>query len=218
VGHGIDALFKFTATWDLLGQTCQNVWFFRAREDDHSDTLDEDVNFMLNDTYPWLLEPMLHCMSQDVTLIQTDAVCVSPLSGPSALKIFSGIGGLIADNSLPSYVASLISAHTGYSGRRTHGRTYLCGVPKSHQDGNNLTALGLTALANAAHSWVSRYGRDGTSTRWYGVVFSKANGVTRDPGPPPALHYLPLAGIPWRYVDAREKLFTQRHRLAGRGI
>jgi hypothetical protein len=218
MGHGIDALFRFTATWQLYGQLCQNVWFFRAKETDVSDTLDEDVNFMLNDTKPWLLDPMLEFMSTDVQLIQTEATTVEPLGQANAQKLWSGVGGLRESPALPSMIAAVISTHTGFTGRRTHGRTYLCGVPSIFANQNDLTSTGLTRLVDVATSWGNRYGRDGSSSRWWGVVFSKKNGVTRAPGPPPELHYLSLAGIPWRYVDARQGLFTQRHRLQGRGM
>jgi hypothetical protein len=218
MGHGIDALFRLVITWELYGQLCQNVFHFRAREDDHSDTLDEDVNFMIGDTKQWIIDPMLEFMSGDVQLLQSVATTLAPLGGANAINLWSGVGGLREGAALPSFTAAVISTHTGYTGRRTHGRSYVCGVPLPDANGNNLSDSALTRLVNVATSWRNRYGRDGTSTRWYGVVFSKKNGVTRDPGPPPELHYLPLAGIPWRYVDARQSLFTQRHRLQGRGM
>lgn len=218
MGHGIDALFKYVVTWNLLGQLCQNVWFFRAKETTPSDDLFEDVDFIIGDVKDWMLTPMLNFMSTDVALVQTDVTCVDPLGGPNNTHLWDGVIGSVNSPSLPSYVSGVISMHTGYSGRRTHGRTYVPGVPQSFQDGNNLTSLGLTGLVNCAQSWFSRYRDGGTSTRYYGTVFSKANGVVRVPGPPPALHYSALAGVPWKTVDARQQLYTQRHRLAGRGI
>lgn len=218
MGHGIDALFKLTVTWKLLGQMCQNVFFFRAKEDDHSDSLDEDVNFMIQDTRTWLIEPMLQFMSDDCALVSSEATTLNPLGGANAVHLWDGVVGARSGGSMPSYVAAVISTHTGIVGRRTHGRSYLMGVPWDSVTGNDLDAGGLTRLVNVATSWNSRYGRDGSSTRWWAVVFSKKNGVTRIPGTPVVLHYLSEAGIPWRYVDARQQLFTQRHRLAGRGI
>lgn len=218
MGHGIDALFRLTVTWKLFGQTCENVFYFRAKDTDVSDTTDEDVGFMIGDTKNWVIDPMLDFMSSDCQLMQSDAVCLSPAGGPFATHLWDGVYGVRTGHSLPSYVAAVVSSHTGYSGRRTHGRTYLCGVPNDDYDQNILTAGGLTRLQNAANSWLSRYGRDGSSSRWWGVVFSRSNGVVRDPGPPPVLHYSPLAGVPWRNMDARNELFTQRHRLLGRGI
>ncbi len=218
MGHGIDALFKCTVTWRLLGQLCQNVFFFRAKDTDVSDTLDEDVDFMPNDTKNWIVNPMLDFMSSDCSLVSTEVVTVFPLGGPNSIKLWDGVVGARNSPSLPSYVAAVISTHTGFSGRRTHGRSYVMGVPGDSVSGNDLSGGGLTRLVNVATSWKNRYGINGSSSRWWAVVFSKKNGVTRDPGPPPVLHYLSLAGIPWKYVDARQTLFTQRHRLSGRGI
>jgi hypothetical protein len=214
----VDALYRANVSYELYGQTCVNSYFFRTREDSHSDTLDEEVDFLANDLFNWVIEPALNFMSNQVSLVGWTVTTLFPLDGPFQVREGGTHIGAVAEPALPSYSAAVVSMQTGLTGKRLHGRTYLCGVPGSYCQGNDLTDVGFDVLKGYATSIKNRYGNDGTSNRVRGGVYSRANGVTRDPGPPPTLHYSPLALVPWRNAIARRIIYTQRHRLSGRGI
>lgn len=214
----VDALYRANVTYYLYGQNCENSYFFRSKPDSHSDTIDEEVDFLLNDLWVWIIEPALNFMSSQVSLVGWTLTTLNPLDGPVRFQEGGSHIGLIDEPALPSYCAGVVSMQTGLSGKRLHGRTYLPGVPGSFCEGNELTTTGWDKLKAYSTSVINRYGRDGSSNRVNGGVYSRSNGVTRNPGPPPRLEYSPLALVPWRQGVARRALFTQRHRLIGRGI
>jgi hypothetical protein len=214
----VDALYRANVSYLFYGQNCVNSYFFRSKPDSHSDTIEEEVDFLANDLFIWVIEPALNFMSNQVQLTGWTVTTLSPPDSFVAFREGGTHQGAVDEAALPSYCAAVVSMQTGLTGKRLHGRTYIPGVPGSYCEGNDLTDAGWLVLKGYADSVKSRYGFDGTSNRVQGGVYSRANGVTRDPGPPPRLVYSPLALIPWRGAIARRTLFTQRHRLEGRGV
>lgn len=213
-----DILYRCNVTWTLLGQNCLNSFFFRSKPGAPYDNIPAEMSDLHDQIRNQLLTPLRNILSQQVQLVASVLVNLNGgvfYEDPrSYVAQFGGVGS----DSLPSYCAQVISWRTAFRGRRVHGRTYLPGVPKISVNGNDLEPSAQVTLDAAAGTILDHFAETSRFSYPFLVVYSRKNGVTTDPGPPPALVYSPLAGIPvTRYViDAT--VFTQRHRLEGRGI
>lgn len=175
-----------------------------------NDLMDNIVNDIIN--------PLRGVMSSNVLLVAAVLVNLNGDEFFEVVRDFIGQTGSVVSDSTPSFVAQVISWRTDFRGRRVHGRTYVPGVPLSSVNGNNLTGSAHTALNAAAQTILDNFAEGSRFSYPFLVCYSKKNGATRDPGPPPHYNYDPLAGIPVTRFIADTTLFTQRHRLEGRGI
>lgn len=213
-----DILYRCNVTWSLLGQNCINSFFFRSKPGSAYASIPAEMSDLHDNIRNDILNPLRGIMSQQVQ--QIASVLVN-LNGPVFYedpRSYVGLFGGVASDSLPSYCAQVISWRTAFRGRRVHGRTYIPGVPRINVTGNDLQVSAQTSLDAAAGTILDNFAETSRFSYPFLVVYSRKNGTHIDPGPPPAVVYSPLAGIPvTRYViDAT--VFTQRHRLAGRGI
>lgn len=215
---GADAIYQLVITWKLFGQFCQNVIIFRTKPDSHSDTIDEEVNFLINDTRNWIIDPLRLVMSTDCQLIQSIITTLTPPVSPMAAQDWIGVAGSIGTTALDSVLAGVISLKSNLSARRNNGRIYVPGIAESLRQGDELSDAGHTGLQAAGDSMISRYGIGGTSTRVWGGIYSRANGRRLVLGPPRHYTYDPLTHVPWYHSIARRVIYTNRHRLEGRGI
>jgi hypothetical protein len=216
--HGIDALYRLTISFSLHGVVCQNVWWLRSKETSTSPSLQNDCDNIESDwrVQFWPLYKL--CCSNE--LVNTGAVvqCMNPLNQAMTVASYVNQTGSTVGESLPAFCASVIGLYTRYPGRRTHGRVYVPGVPEAEHSASQVTNAQLTKLANLAALFVNRWGENGSSLTVRGGVFSRKNGVVRNPGPPPYLTYSPLAHVPWTRTVINSRVRTERHRMQGRGI
>lgn len=215
----VDALLRAVLTYNLYGQNMQNVFWFRTKPGaipyDHPFDVTE---WMANDIYNWIVQPSLDIMSNEVSYVGHTVTWLTPEPGVFSLRVYDLVNGHDIGTAEPTTIAGVISYHTRFIGRRTHGRTYLGGISHLFREGNEFNGSGRTTMQHIADQYKSRYGIDGSSNACNMVVFSKANGATIIPLPTPHYSYLVEAGIPITDFTPRRVLFTQRHRLAGRGI
>jgi hypothetical protein len=215
---GADILYRLNITWFLFGQNCINSFFFRSKETSPLDTIPHELSDLHDDIRNHLLSSLRSVMSSDCQLLTS---ILFNLNGPefyTDVRTYEGQFGNIAHSSLPTTIAQVLSWRTAYRGRRVHGRSYIPGVPQAAQVANELSPDGQSLLDNAGSNIVGFFGDGGSCRSAWFVCFSRKNGATRSPGPPPTIVYSPLAGIPVNRYVADTVLFTQRHRLAGRGI
>lgn len=218
MGHGIDALYRLNVTFLLGQQNCLNTYWLRSKPNSPSVNLKEDTDTAILNWKLFIWPSYKAFMSNQVQLIAAVCTCVQPLNAAQTVAFYNTDFGSVVSEALPPHDAGLLSMYTGYAGRRVHGRLYIPGVPES------LTAFGVlenshvTKLANIGDALINNWGDAGTSSRFIGGVFSRLNGATRNPGPPPYISYSPLACVPWTRHIARASVKTQRHRLVGRGV
>lgn len=213
-----DVLYRCNITWSLLGQNCINSFFFRTKAAATYADIPAEMNDLMDNINNDIINPLRGVMSQNVLLVAAVLVNLNGGTLYEVVRDYVGITGTVVSDSMPSFVSQVISWRTIFRGRRVHGRTYVPGVPMSFVSGNELTTAGHTALNGAAQTILDNFAESSRFSYPWLAVFSRKNGVTRELGPPPFLSYDSLAGIPVSRFIADTTLFTQRHRLAGRGI
>lgn len=218
MGHGIDALHRLTVTFQLHGSYCQNVFWFRSKPTTTAANLQDESDKIVND---WKLQIWPYykpCCSPDLQLVTLLNVCVEPTGIAQTIASYTVEFGSFTGESLPSHCAAVIGLYSRYPGRRTHGRCYIPGIPEAAHQNSVMSLTQMTNLSTLAGRFLTYFGDNGTSPQVWGGVFSRKNGAVRLPGPPPFIHYSPLAHLPWYRVVVNSTVFTNRHRLRGRGI
>lgn len=135
-GEIVQTLIQF----DLEGQKCENVWYFRAQNADP-----DMVLHLLTAVAQCLITTVVPVLSSNFTLERIVGKVVSPILGPEAEWI-PGVGdtveGASAGDSEPSFVSALISLYTERGGRSGRGRIYFGGVPESQTVGSLISVEG----------------------------------------------------------------------------
>lgn len=215
---GLDILYRVNVTWYLLGQNCQNSFFFRSKPTAPRSTIPLEMSSIHDDIQNKIYSGFRDQMSNQVQLV---ASVLTNLNGPNFyedVRSYTTLFGNIVGPAMPTTLAVVVGWFTGYRGRRVHGRTYIPGIPISQVAGNDLSiayASGLSSKLNTILSW---FGSGGSSSDCWLVCFSRKNGTRLDAGPPPHLVYDSLAGVPITNFVIDGALGTQRHRKEGRGI
>lgn len=215
---GSDILYRCNVTWLHDGQNCITSFFFRSKPTSPLATIPLELSDLHDDIRNHLLSALRGVMSQDCQLLTSVLFNLNGGQFYQDVRNYVGQYGTVTQGSLPSVLALVLSWRTAYRGRRVHGRTYVPAVPILWQQGNVLTAAGQAALDNAGSLIVSFFGDAGTCRSAWLVCYSRKNGTHVDPGPPPTVVYSPLSGIPVTRYVADNTIYTQRHRLSGRGI
>jgi hypothetical protein len=202
----------------IHGQNCLNSIYFRVRPTNALPDIwyaCDHLSIAFRDEVLPLWRPVV---SQDVQFVGTVVQCLTPRNTAQTITAYNNILGQYVGAALPSHDAALISFYTQAPGRRAHGRMYLTGIPMAEVT-QGIMSVGHKAKLDAlAARWIAFYGFASSIGQWWGVVFSRKNGRTRDPGPPPAYNYDVLAGQPWTRAETKSQIFTQRHRLRGKGV
>lgn len=215
---GLDALFRLNITQVVNGQQCINSFFARSKPTDPLPSLAAVCDQLITDYELWIQPGMRGVQTGSVQHTQAQALCLNPPLVAQSIKSYTTVFGLVAGDTLPPHDAAVLSWYTVAPGRRTHGRTYLAGFPENRQNLGIIDAVGKADIKNLADTMLGRFGEGGTSPYYWFGVYSRKNGVTRDPGPPPMLHWSVLTHVPWKRFTVNEVLGTQRHRRIGRGI
>lgn len=160
---------------------------------------------------------MKQLMVTGCRLTALQALTMNPRGTAQSLAGFTTEFGSLSGEGMPPHDAAVLSLYTDYPGRRTHGRLYISGLGESIQTEGELTSSGEFSLKNLGDWLIQNFGENGFSPYYWWGVYSRANGATRMPGPPPFISYSPLTLIPWARHVPNKVLGTQRHRRIGRG-
>lgn len=215
---GLDILYRCNVTWSLLGQTCINSFFFRSKSTAPSTTIPAEMTRIHDDIQNKIHSGFRDQMSNQVQLVASVLVNLNGSNFYEDVRSYVGQNGNIIAVSMPTTLAVVVGWYTAFRGRRVHGRTYIPGIPQNQVTGNDVSTAYLSGLASKLNNIINWFGDGGSSTDCWMVCYSRKNGVTTNPGPPPFLVYSPLAGVPITHYVVDLPLGTQRHRKEGRGI
>jgi hypothetical protein len=216
---GIDALARLNVTFYVAGQNCQQSYWIRAKPTDPLANLFVWCDKICDDWRTNIWPRYAQLQPGTVQLIGSVCTVLNPRLTAQSVRAYTTDFGLAVGECLPPHDAAVLSLYTRFAGRRVHGRLYIPGISESLQDSGTLTAAGKTALKNLGDTIIGQYGDvTGASPNYWGGVYSRANGATRNPGPPPFIDYSPLTHVPWIRHVPNERLGTNRHRKIGRGV
>lgn len=215
---GEDILYRCNVTWFLYGQNCINSFYFRSKPAAPSTTIPQEMQSIHDRIQTTIHAGWRTQMCNNVQLLSSVLTNLNGANFYEDVRNYPALYGNISATSMPSYCAAVVSWYTAFRGRRVHGRSYIPGVPQASLNGNDLNSGYLTGLQGQLSNILGVFGDGGSSPDAWMVVFSKKNGVTINPGPPPYSVYSPLAGIPITRAAIDLALGTQRHRKEGRGI
>src|SRR5215213_2413712 len=212
MANGLDTLYRTVLSLMYQGQLCQNVLFFRAKETSPYTTQQLECDAINQNVDAWFRMEYQAFANNGVTFTQLVTQAVNGPSPVQTIQNYTNTFGAIAGEGLPPHDAVVVSLYTPFHGKRLHGRLYLTGISEADQNGGILTAAALNRLNTVGADLMTRFEEGGSFGGAWGVGFSRANGLQRNPGPPPVLVYDSLAGIPWTRYVAHAQLRTQRHR------
>lgn len=209
---GLDALYKYTITYTYKGQTINNVLWFRTKTQSPKTDAGEEVIAIMSTVFSWYTANVLAFANVGLQVIQSVGQVMDGGLNYQAILNHVNTFGAIAGDGLPPHDSALISLYTPFHSKRTHGRLYIPAISESDQEGGQLTQAATVRLNKIASDYLTRFGENGSDTYVWGCVFSKANGTTRNPGPPPHIVYDRLAAIPVTRTTVTSVIRTQRHR------
>lgn len=146
-------------------------------------------------------------------------VCATmfPRFGPIVERGYETSQGNQVGESLPSFVAGVLSLRTGLGGRSHLGRTYFPACSEGDSVNSQLTAGARTRLQSIGDALLTGFSATSTDNEFYFGVYSHKLGD--QPLPPPAVgKYITPAGFqPINQTIARRYLGTCRKRKIGHG-
>lgn len=213
-----DSLFVLNLTTLIHGQNCLNSIYWRVRENNALNDIWQACDHLTLTFRDEVLPLWRNTVSQDVQFVGTVVQCLTPRDTAQTVSVYQNVLGNVVGAALPSHDAAVISFFTQAPGRRAHGRMYLSGIPLQEVTQSTMSVLQKARVDALANRLLQFYGRNGAIGQWYGVVFSRRNGRVRHPGPPPHFVYDVLAGQPWTRIGTSSQIYTNRHRLRGKGM
>lgn len=208
----IDILYQCVLTSSYQSQLCQNVLWFRSYE--NSVLQDElaqlqDLHSNVNAWFVQTYKAFANLGWQPLTLTTKSMNGTVPYG---EIRNYTNEFGARTGDGMPPHDAAVISLYTPFHGRRLHGRIYLTGLSESDGSGGLLDSSAVGRATQVGTDLFTRFGPTGSSGSARLVVFSRANGVQRSPGPPPHLVYDVLSGVPVSRFTVSNRIRTQRHR------
>lgn len=208
VGDIVQVLHQY----DLEGQKCENVWYFRAQ------TADPDIlDNLLTAIATCLITILIPKLSSSYTFERLRAKVVSPAIGPEVdyyAAAGTDISGDAAGDGLPSHDSVVCSLYTVRGGRSGRGRIYLGGVPEGDTVKSYVNIEGplwAAVLAFLACMLTNFKPHDVPAPGQYDWgVMSRKIGGTKPP-------YLPAGYAMITRAEPRRELGTTRSRKVGRG-
>lgn len=210
---GLDALYKYTITWRYQNQEMKTVLWFRSKTTSPKTDAGEEVAAIMTEVSAWFTTNVLAFSNVGLQVISAVGQVMDGGLAYQAILNYVNTFATQPGDGLPPHDAAVISLYTPFHGRRLHGRIYIPAISEGDQVGGQLTAAATTRLNKIAADYLTRFGENGTSSFVWGCVFSRANGTTRNPGPPPHIVYDSLAAIPVTRTTVNSLIRTQRHRL-----
>jgi hypothetical protein len=215
---GIDALIRLNVTWLVQGQNCQQSFWARSKPADPLPNLFAVCDQLITDFEIGIKGRYAQLQTTDTQLIGAVATVLNPRGAAQSVKGYTTDFGFVTGDAMPPHDAAVLSLYTPYAGRRVHGRLYIPGIGESMQAGGTLTSGAKASLKNLGDWLIGQFGMNGSSPNYWFGVYSRKNGATRNPGPPPFISYSSLTHVPWSRHVANERLGTCRHRKIGRGF
>lgn len=200
------------------GVTMMNQFWFRSKETDPLTTFQAVTDKIIFDFDLGIWARMKQVMCSSAQLVSATALMLTPPGVAQTIKSYTTDFGSVAGDGLPPHDAGLLSLYTGYPGRRVHGRLYIGAVPESQHNQGEMDSTYQFSMKNFGDWLVGQFGESGTSPNYWMVIYSRKNGRSRQPGPPPFYSYSPLAGVPIKKHVVNVRVATQRHRKLGRGM
>lgn len=210
-----DILYQMILNSTYAGQSMQNVLWFRTYFNTPYTTGALEIDALHSSGNSWWVAnflPLCNNAWSPVTLV------TKAMNGPEPLMLitnYTNVVGLKSGDGMPPHDAAVISFYTDLHGKRFHGRSYVPALNESDHSNGVWNAPAQTQIKKIGDDLMTRFGPQGTSTAARLVVFSRKNGATRFPGPPPYISYNSLAGIYVTRFTVSSKVRTQRHRLMG---
>lgn len=208
-----DILYQSILTSVCAGQTCQNVLWFRTYEGSTYPTTQAELTDMHTNVNAWFVTNLVNFSNNNwspVTLVSRVMAGDLPYQ---AISNYVNVVGIKSGDGMPPHDAAVISLYTPFHGKRLHGRIYLTGLSESDHANGLLNTLAMTNYNQVGSDLMSKFGASGSSGSVRLCVFSRANGVQSNAGPPRHNVYDVLAAIPFTRFAVANRIRTNRHRL-----
>jgi hypothetical protein len=207
-----DVLYQSILTSYYAGQQCQNVLFFRTRTNTPEVDVEHELIDLQANINSWFVTGLVNFLNSGWSPATLVTKVVAGADPYQALSNYVNVFGAKGGDGLPPHDAAVISTYTKFHGKRLHGRIYLPGLSESDQTNGVLSNAAYAGLQTIANDLMTRFGVSGSFGSCWGTVFSRKNGATRMPGPPPYTAYNVLAALPWQRMTVSNFVRTQGHR------
>lgn len=192
----INDRYRLTVIGSLHGQTIMNVL--------HYNVITLGANPDASMAPAWLTAnkaKWLACHSNEYTMesILVQKIHPAPTSLAVQTAVAAGVG-TVAQNSLPTSVAAVLTKTTLFAGPRWRGRLYLSGVPETFESDSQISILGQTAYNVLGASLASVLVAGGNE--WDPVLYHRDD------------HSVVIL----QTIVCRPVLRNQRRRQVGRGV
>jgi hypothetical protein len=207
------SIVQVTPRFDLEGQKCENVMYFRC----HNDSTDLIADLLLV-IAQCIITHLLPVFGSNFTLEQVHGKVVGPaLGAEDEWTPASGdtVQGAVLTDTMPSHDCAVISLYTTQAGRSGRGRMRMGGIAAADTQGSLLKIEAPTwaALIAFAQCLITNFPQAelGTGAHFeWGVYSRKLGGAVKPPFPDAGFHAVTRA------VPKRE-LGTCRSRKLGHG-
>lgn len=210
-------LYHLTLRASLHDQAVQNGWYFQDNNTSPHDGSYQASLASLSNNFMTRIYPLIKAFqSTQVHYLGLIGTTIWPHFGPVwEIGIEVGSGDQPGE-SLPSFVAGVLSLRTGFGGARHRGRSYFAGVSEADSADSRLDPDSFSRLSSIGNELLSGYGfyTDPGHVWHYGVWSWRSaleDGGTRDN--PNSAAWQPVA-----QTLPRLFLGSQNHRKAGSGI
>jgi len=195
----------------LHNQEVQNVFHFTNKQEFPND---DELNFRTTDLcdefFTRVVPNWTLATTQQLHFVKITNVCLIPRLGPAGEKLIEVGTGALANDSLPSYCAAIVSVQTGLSGRSRRGRFFMAGMPEDFCSNSQLEPDQFDLVQAVADTMFGNFSITGSDFFNEWIHYSKHEGFGD------GVYTMAGAFVITR-VLARRNLGTQRHRLIGHG-
>lgn len=193
----ISDIYQLTIVGQLHGQTILNVLHYQQSGGSALNTSQE----LVTEWRAFCEAHWLACCSNEYKIVGYICQRIRPLPVMAAYESGAlNLSGTVAQNSLPTSMAAVLTKRTDIAGRSYRGRIYMAGVPATYEDDSEIT---------------------GAASNVYGAVATDLVGPMTDPANNTWAHVLWRRKVgqsqPITSVVVRATLRNQRRRQVGRG-
>jgi hypothetical protein len=208
---GYTGMIRATIEGRLHGQVTNNVLFFgRVGELGNPDwaTILAALGAAI---ITCAIDTLLPALSTQFTLERVRLQAVDPtLTDEVIVTTNLPDSGEVANESLPSFTAAVLSFRTGMGGKSKRGRMYIAGVPENGQTDSLVTAAERDLLQDFVACLIAQFtGNVGAGGFRLGVYSRKLGGVKP--------MNMSLGWVPVTSISQNSALGTMRSRKLGRG-
>jgi hypothetical protein len=204
-------LFHLTLVQNLHGQVIQNGFYFTNRDLFNDADTAAQLSLLISHFTLFILPQIKQIQSQECVYRALVANQVVPNDGPIVESVIETSQGDLADESLPSYCAAVLTLRSGFGGKSNRGRSYYSGIVETDTSGSRLSANLLTLVQNLGNQLISTFNDAAGINPFVYVIYSRKMGDS-ETGHPTANGIRVI-----RQAIARSVLGTQRHRKIGIG-